>query len=414
MRELVVNTEDLRALAERAETVTGREGNRLAEVHGRIGTARRRRGLATAAGSAAVVLALVVGGALLVETRERADAPINHPTPTPSTSTSTSTEAIIPAGQVTVFPNIRPGDVRGWKTLATRTNTQPGRQGATELSMTIAEYFGDGLDGSYVDLFCHASSDTWWAYSYGNGGAGYGQCSMDDPVSPPPPDRDLGPSTFPFAPEPLPVRMFVFAPSKAETRCLRRTGSLADCRIAPAASTGATFGFAVHEHRANRIVLRLGKNVGVERLHLEDPLDFEALVIKDGHEYITEKAVVAAAGAHRLVVRLDASDRDRLVGVFSVRSHREEVCRNGYSAAHRIPGSGQSAERALNDDAAAFCAVEHSLRADDGQVVVSTGEPGPGDPWMHVPGGTRTVAVEVTRGDPDNESLALVVWRARP
>ena len=106
-----MSTEDLRALAERAETVTGREAVRLAEVHGRIRTARRRRGAAAAAGSAAVALALVAGGLLLAETKERADAPVVSPTPTASSPTE-SVE--VPAGQVTVVPDIRPGDARGW------------------------------------------------------------------------------------------------------------------------------------------------------------------------------------------------------------------------------------------------------------------------------------------------------------
>lgn len=276
-----MNTEDLRALAERAETVKGREGVRLEELHGRIRTARRRRGAAAAAGSAAVVLALVVGGALLAETRERADAPIHRPTPT----ASAPTEAIeIPAGQVTVTPDIRPGDVRGWKTLGTRTNTQPGRQGATELSMTVTKYFGAGDDGSYVATFCHASPDTWYGFSYGDGGGGFGPCSLDDPVSPPPPDRDLGPKADKFPPEPLPVRMFVFTPTRAQTKCLHRIASLEDCQTRPAASTDASFGFAIHEHRATRSVLNLGKDLGFEVLHLEDPLRFEALAIQDGHE----------------------------------------------------------------------------------------------------------------------------------
>jgi hypothetical protein len=409
-----VNIEDLRALADRAESVNGREGARLAEVHDRIHTSQRRRALAAAAGSVAVVLALVVGGALLAETRERADAPINHPTPKPSTSTSTSTEAIeIPAGQVTVTADVRPGDVRGWKTLGARTNTQPGRQGATELSMTVAKYFGDGGDGSYVDLFCHAGPDTWWAYSYGDGGGGYGECSLDDPVSPPAPDRDLGPSTFQFAPEPLPVRMFVFRPTKAQEKCLDTIGSLDDCQVRQAASTDAVFGFAVHEHRATRPVLRLGKDQGFVVLHLEDPLDFAALVIKDGQEYLIEKAVVPASGSSRLVVRLDDSDRAGLVGVFSARNKRGDACRESYIKAHTA-GSPESADRALVDEAFAFCAVEHSLKVDDGAAVESTEPSDFGDPWMHVPAGARVLTVDVTHGDPRNESVAVVIWRARP
>jgi hypothetical protein len=379
-----------------------------AETHDRIHTARRRRGAAAAAGSAAAVLALVVGAALLPETREQAEAPIHHPTPIAKAPTAT---VEVPAGQVTVAPDIRPGDVRGWKTLGSRINTQPGRVGVTELSMTVRKYFGDGGDGTYIGWFCHASPDTWYAYTYGDGGGGVGYCSLNDPVSPPPPDRDLGPSTFQFLPEPLPVRMYVFKPTKAQKQCLKRY-STGDCKIRPAASTDATFGFAIHEHRATRPVLHLGRDLGFEVLHLEDPLDFSALIIQGGHDYLIEKAVVPAPGANRLVVRLDASDRERLVGVFSAKNKRSQECVERYGKEHRLRG-GESAERALLDDAVKFCNVEYSLKVDD------NGSPVPGefsefgDPWMHAPAGAREVTVDVARGDPENERLAVVIWKAR-
>lgn len=405
-----MNTEDLRALAERAETVTGRQGARLAEVHGRIQTARRRRGAAAAAGSAAVVLALVVGVTLLADTREQADRPIHRPTPIATTPTET---VEIPAGQVTVTPDIRPGDVRGWKTLGSRTNTQPGRQGATELSMTVRKYFGDGGDGTYIGWFCHATPDTWYGYAYGDGGGGVGYCSLNDPVSPPPPDRDLGPSTFQFLPEPLPVQMFVFKPTKAQKKCLTTDG---DCKIRPAASTDAIFGFAIHEHRTTRSVLHLGKDLGFEVGHLEDPLDFAALVIQGGHEYLIEEAVVPAPGAHRLVVRLDASDQQRLVGVFSAGNKRGEACKVRYENEHPLPTSGDSPERALADAAGKFCDPTYSLKVDDNGAPLSLPDfsyVGDG-PWMHAPAGARQVTVDVAGGDPRNARLAIVIWKARP
>lgn len=405
-----MNTEDLRALAERAETVTGRQGARLAEVHGRIQTARRRRGAAAAAGSAVVVLALVVGVTLLADTREQADGPIHRPTPIATTPTET---VEIPAGQVTVTPDIRPGDARGWKTVGSRTNTQPGRQGATELSMTVARYFGAGGDGTYIGWFCHATPDTWYAYGYGDGGGGVGYCSPDDPVSPPPPDRDLGPSTFQFLPEPLPVRMYVFKPTKAQKQCLKRY-STGDCKIRPAASTDATFGFAIHEHRATRPVLHLGKDLGFEVGHLEDPLDFAALVIQGGQEYLLEEAVVPAPGANRLVVRLDASDRERLIGVFSVANKRSAACGDRYQKEHPFPGSKNGGERALAEAAAEFCNVEYSLKVDDNVAPVSPDFPNlGGDLWMNAPAGARQVTVDVARGDPRNARLAIVIWTAR-
>ena len=280
--------------------------------------------------------------------------------------------------------------------------------------MTVPKYFEAGGEGSYVAAFCHAGPDTWYAYSYGDGGGGSGPCSVNDPVSPPPPDRDLGARLGRFAPEPLPVRMFVFKPTKAQLRCLHRIGLVRSCRIGPAASTDATFGFAIHEHRANRWVLQLGEDLGFDVLHLEDPLAFEALAIQDGREYLIEKAVVPAPASRRVLVRLDASDRERLVGVFSIANKREQKCFNRYLKEHRLPGSGESAERTLTDQAAKFCSVEYALKV-DGTVAPESAEFSEfGDPWMHVPVGAREVTINVVRGDPRNERLAVVIWKARP
>lgn len=60
-----MNGEDLRFLANRAEGIHGRADSRLAEVHARIATARRRRATEAVAGTSAAVLALVVGVVLL-------------------------------------------------------------------------------------------------------------------------------------------------------------------------------------------------------------------------------------------------------------------------------------------------------------------------------------------------------------
>lgn len=393
-----MNTEDLRALAQRAETVKGREGVRLAELHDRIRTARRHRAAATAAASAAAVLVLVVGGRFLAETSERAEEPIKRPTRTASTQTATETLAI-PAGQVTITPDIRPGDVRGWKTLGVRTNTQPGYQGVTDLSMTVTEH---AQGGSTVDFFCHAGPETWWSSSHGDGGAGYGPCSLGDPVTPPPPG-DLGPTTlFRFA-EPVPVRLFVFAPTEAQRQCLHRRGSVADCQIRPAASTDATFGFVIYEHPANRSVLHVWKY-----------LDFDALTILDGQEYLTERAVVAAPGSDRLVIGLDGSDRELLVSLFAMTNKRGQECMEDYVAAHLLPGtSRESADRALVDESVAFCSVEYALKV-DGSIAPKADESlGFGDQFMRAPAGAREVTVDVTHGDPRNERLAVVIWKAR-
>lgn len=60
-----MNGEDLRSLGSRADTVRGRPETRLAEVHARIGAARRRRAVEAVAGTSVAVVALVVGVALL-------------------------------------------------------------------------------------------------------------------------------------------------------------------------------------------------------------------------------------------------------------------------------------------------------------------------------------------------------------
>jgi hypothetical protein len=60
-----MNVDDLKYLANRAETVRGRADHRLADVHARITSARRRRAAEAVAGTSAAVLALVVGVVLV-------------------------------------------------------------------------------------------------------------------------------------------------------------------------------------------------------------------------------------------------------------------------------------------------------------------------------------------------------------
>jgi hypothetical protein len=70
--------EDLRFLADRAERVVGRPDQRLAEVHARIRSTRRRRAAQAVAGASAAVLALVIGIAVLSGTTgtNKNDGPI--------------------------------------------------------------------------------------------------------------------------------------------------------------------------------------------------------------------------------------------------------------------------------------------------------------------------------------------------
>ena len=64
----VMNGEDLKSLGARAETVRGRADQRLAEVHARITSTRRRRAVQAAAGASAAIVALVIGIAILTGT----------------------------------------------------------------------------------------------------------------------------------------------------------------------------------------------------------------------------------------------------------------------------------------------------------------------------------------------------------
>lgn len=80
-----------------------------------------------------------------------------------------------------------------------------------------------------------------------------------------------------------------------------------------------------------------------------------------------------------------------MVGVFSVRNKRSQACFDRYREEHRLPGSGEPAERALIDDAAKFCAVEYALKVDDNVALESAEDSEFGDPSMHAPAGAREV-----------------------
>ena len=84
-----MNTDDLRALAQHAEGVHGREAERLVEVRDRIRVARRRRRTGAIVGSAAAVVtsvALAVGLSSVGGPAGRTDDPVDAPTSTPSPS----------------------------------------------------------------------------------------------------------------------------------------------------------------------------------------------------------------------------------------------------------------------------------------------------------------------------------------
>jgi hypothetical protein len=94
-----VNGEDLKFLAHRADSVRGRADQRLAEVHDRIRSARRRRATAAVAGASAAVLALVIGVAVLTgPTGTNKDdgliPPAHSPSTTPAPTAATARQIV--------------------------------------------------------------------------------------------------------------------------------------------------------------------------------------------------------------------------------------------------------------------------------------------------------------------------------
>jgi hypothetical protein len=102
-----MNGEDLRFLADRADGVRGRADNRLAEVHARIRTARRRRAAEAVAGTSAAVVALVVGVALLTGPTgaKKDDGPVP---PVSSETPAKAIRKIVYSDDVTSIPHKAP------------------------------------------------------------------------------------------------------------------------------------------------------------------------------------------------------------------------------------------------------------------------------------------------------------------
>ena len=412
-----MSTEELRRLAVRAEDVEGRQAGRLDEVHARIHAARRRRAGVGAAAAAAVVLAVVAAGVAITGGTERTQDPADRRTPRP-----TPTERVeVPAGQSTVRPDIGSGDIRGWDLRGSRTNARPGPSGATDLSLTV-ETGGLGLYSggqSEVATFCHGDPDTWWVLTLDLGGVdgernadgsmqdgsrgAFGRCSPDDPTTVPPATGAIRPWQWDEAARAYPLRMFVSdALSPAAQRCLRGTTDVQACLdthgLAPSADTDVTFGFGVYEHREAPIVLTV------------PGARFQALAMAEGVEYLIDRAVVSAKGASRLVVRLPASDRSRVVAVFRRETPAMEDCARRLG--HTRPSSAQE-ERAQQEELQRRCVNELRLRV-DGRPPSVREELAFGEPQAVVPpGGAHDVTVEVVKGDTRNVRVVVAVWEER-
>jgi hypothetical protein len=412
-----MNTEDLRRLAERAEGVEGRQADRLSEVHGRIRTARHRRTAVGAAAAAGVAIALVAGGAALTGSTDNTQEPVDQNTPRPA-----PTETVeAPAGQVTLRPEIGPGDIRGWELRASRTNTQPGFTGATDLSLTV-ETGGLLAFQSHIVTFCNGDPDTWWVLTMDLGGveggrnpdgsmqdgtrALFSSCAQDDPTEVPGPTGNIEPPTRDYreVARTYPMRMFVTgALSQAAQQCLSRTADTDACLathgLAPLADSDAVFGFGVYEHKAAPVVLA---GPGIRS---------QALAMADGVEYLVDRAVVSAPDAPRLVVPLPASDRPRIVAVFASETAALEVC--AARLGNDIPSSPEE-EQAQVEEFDRRCATELKLRIDGRRVPYQEHEFYFGEQQVVLPpGDAREVTVEVVRNDPRNVRFALAIWEAR-
>jgi hypothetical protein len=412
-----VNTESLRRLADRAEGVEGRRADRLTEVHGRIRRARRRRA-AIGAVTAVATVALVVAGVALAGSTDRSQEPVGPNTPQP-----TPTETVeAPSGQVTLRPEIGPGDIRGWELRASRTNSEPDYAGATDLSLTV-ETGGLYAFQSHIVTFCNGDPNTWWVLTMDLGGVEggrnpdgsmqdgtrgmFGTCSQDDPIEVPGPTGNIEPQTRNYreAAMAYPLRMFVTDEvSTAAQQCLNRTMDTDACLsthgLTPLGDTDATFGFGVYEHKAAPVVLS-GPNI-----------ESQALTMADGVEYLVDRAVVSAPGSPRLVVAMPASDRSRIVAVYASGTAALEECAEGLG--HRKPPQSAEEEQAQVEEFDRKCNTELELRLDGQRPPFPEHDFYFGDQQVVLPpGDARTVTIEVTKNDPRNVRYALVIWEAR-
>jgi hypothetical protein len=265
----------------------------------------RRARIATAstvavAATAAVVMLAATGNNL------RTDPPPVGPSPTP-----TPTETLqIPAGQQTIIPDIRPGDVHGFDVLATVTNSQPEHRGDSELSATVTIH----TEYQFYATYCRGEPDLWFFYDIGDGGGGFDQCSPDADTTLPPPLDISETASAPGGAESRNIRMWVARPSAAYLNCLHSNAG--DCNGVygdpqPIVNPDAEFGFRIYEHQP-RVVLQLLDDQGNG-----EPYQFGALSGINGVAWLVDRAVVAAPDADRLAFELPQSDSGYLVDVYA-------------------------------------------------------------------------------------------------
>lgn len=367
----------------------------------------RRNALAASVVAAAAVAAMVAGGAA-IRSMDRAQEPVDQPSPHPTPTETVET----PPGQRTVLADIGPGDIGGWELVASRTNTQPGYEGATDLTLV-----GDQMPWDDT-MFCRGDPDTWWVFltvlDGGDGGprAGdgamtdgsrgtFGQCSQNDPTAPPPPDDEIDPSERFDPAESYALRMFVTGPLSEEAqRCLATIHAVscpATHGIEPLAQTDAVFGFGDFEEKRTPYVLEI-----------PGLAPYRAVMIPgDRVEYVVDRAVIAADNAEQLVVRLPASDGRRIVSFGAGTTPAWDSCVERVGEPAPEVGGFDRWQREL----ARECGSDVELRIDGV-------EPSQDDRYamgqFAVPAGAEhVVTVHVVKGDPRFVRLVLIIWEER-
>jgi hypothetical protein len=385
-----MSTRELRdLLAARAEIVDDPRPEWLDEVHARIRSARRRRAGAVGVAAVGLVTAAVVATTVLTGADPGNPQPIDPVTPSPTPT------VVVPDGQATAAAQVDPSDIRGWRLLGRVTNDEPGHRGDTDLSLT---YTPQGI--VEIEYFCRGDRDTWLVRE-ARGGGGMAPCSPDDSADELQAPQILSPVNEYGEAEQrrTTYRIFVARVPAAQQACVRG-GEREDCTsgfppLTPLPSTEATFGLAVHDHRAPDVVHWLGRS-------------FEALNIVDGTAYVVDRAVFAAEDAPTLVVPLEASTGARIVSVLEAATPAGRQCFDAVD--QRL--SRESPEWKA-------CAPDLVLRV-DGRVPEKRDPDGYntilfGWPWTVVPpGSAHEVTVDVTTSQPRYVRFLVVIWEEQP
>jgi hypothetical protein len=405
-----VNTDDLRVLADRADSIKGRPATRLSEVHQRIRTARRRLAAGAVTGAAALVLAILIAVTLVGGGDHRSMDPVG-PLPSPTQSPIPSETEVVPAGQVTIEADVRSRDIRGWTVLDTLTNTQPGHRGASELTTTVTVH----SEQTFFATYCHASDPAvWFFYSFTDGGGGYSRCDEGSRELPPP---DLYPDAYSQGQAtPTTFHMYVGRLSGKAQACYegRSSDPHADCAErygTPRPVAGAEFGFRIFDLGPAPTVLTLFGETNRQ----EPAYRLPALSSIGDDAWLVDRAMVAAPGADRLAVELPASNVARVVDVYTdAGRHKEDRCLGRH--ADELPDWESTDHNIYEAAVDEVCGVDIRLVV-DGTTVSQEEDFYAGGHFMEVgtrlaPGAAHGVAVEVVRGDPRNLSYGIVVRTA--